>query len=99
MFWSGRIFVYSKMEVTSSTFYKKYFFLLIIKNLLFLNILVYYFPFFVIIAINKKLLNILKMLKHTVILILGNLTRTYIKYSKDNIQFNILSIILLFYAF
>ena len=49
----GRISVCSKMEATSSTLYKMYFLLLIIKNPLFLNIFVYYFSFFVIITISK----------------------------------------------
>ena len=43
-----------------------YFLLLMIKDPLFLNILVYYFSFFVIMTMNKESLKISKMLKHTV---------------------------------
>ena len=61
-----RISVCSKIEATSSTFYRMYFFLLIIKKPLFLNTLVYYFSFFVSITMNKEPLKISKMLKHNV---------------------------------
>ena len=65
MFSSGRISVCSNIEATSSTFYKMYFLLLIIKNPLFLNILVHYFSFFR--HYKQRITKISKMLKHTVI--------------------------------
>ena len=58
MFWSGRISVCSKMEATSSTFYKMYFLFLIIENPLFQNVLVYYSSFVLNITMNKGPLKI-----------------------------------------
>ena len=48
------ISVKSKRNACFSTFYKMYLLLLIIKNSLFLNILVYNFSFFAIITMNKE---------------------------------------------